>query len=697
MSRTLTSLSRIDRRRLRLPIRQWILPKAQRRVEAIGISPKSRMPPGTATREPPKPAGRRTGREAEFGGGIESLRRGLSVKCSIVPHQAEKLGSRRRPFTTEEILQWADAHRKSTGRWPTVNSGPVLDAPGENWSAISGALTAGCRGLPRGSSLARLLAEQRSARNHMALPALTHKQIVAWADAHHLATGRWPSCESGAIRGAPGETWATLGGALKRGGRGLPGGESLAELLSRTRGLRPRNRLLPLSIPQILRWADMHFRRFRKWPSMESGRVVNASHEIWCNIDAALRGGFRGLPGGSSLATLLVEQRGIRARRHLPPFSISRILIWADRHFERTGDWPRRDSGTVVDADGETWQGISDALQRGDRGLPGGSSLATLLEVKRGRPHAGHRPPLTVQQILRWADHHHDRTGRWPNATSGKVLADETETWGAINVALVTGLRGLRAGSSLPNLLGKRRGYQHAFNGTPLSVSQVLSWADAHKRRTGKWPTKSAGLIPGTKNDSWKKIDAALANGQRGLAGGSSLAKLLAERRDHRNIAALPRLTVVQILSWVDRHKQRTGSWPQKSSGAIADAPGETWAAIQAALRAGRRGLPEGLTIAHLLAQYRGLKHPDLRSKLSVPKLVAWAQAHRERAGVWPTLHSGAIIEASGETWRKVDAALRNGLRGLAGDSSLSRLLAERCGAPYRKCRPSQGRSRAAT
>src|SRR5437762_259510 len=88
----------------------------------------------------------------------------------------------RRLLTVEQVLQWADSHHRATGKWPNVKSGSVLNASEENWSAISGALTVGCRGLPRGSSLARVLAEQRGVRNQTALPPLTHHQVIAWAD-----------------------------------------------------------------------------------------------------------------------------------------------------------------------------------------------------------------------------------------------------------------------------------------------------------------------------------------------------------------------------------------------------------------------------------------------------------------------------------------------------------------------------------
>jgi hypothetical protein len=40
-------------------------------------------------------------------------------------------------------------------------------------------------------------------------------------------------------------------------------------------------------------------------------------------------------------------------------------------------------------------------------------------------------------------------------------------------------------------------------------------------------------------------------------------------------------------------------------------------------------------------------------------------------------VRSGPIEEAPDETWQVVEAALQGGLRGLPGDSSLARLIAE--------------------
>jgi hypothetical protein len=145
--------------------------------------------------------------------------------------------------------------------------------------------------------------------------------------------------------------------------------------------------LPPFTVEQILAWADAHHRRTRRWPIAGSGAIAEAPGETWAAVDAALRDGRRGQPGGSSLARLLGEQRGIRNRMALPPFTVEQILAWADAHFQRTGNWPRRSSGPIAEAPGETWLAVHSALQQGDRGLPGGSSLARVLaEHRQQRP-----------------------------------------------------------------------------------------------------------------------------------------------------------------------------------------------------------------------------------------------------------------------------------------------------------------------
>src|SRR5205085_3010793 len=111
-----------------------------------------------------------------------------------------------------------------------------------------------------------------------------------------------------------------------------------------------------------------------QWPRADSGVIAEADFDTWSAVNQALRVGVRGLPGGSSLARLLEEQRGVRNRKHLAPLTVRRILQWAEAHYRRSGRWPNSQSGSIPEAPGETWRRVDGALRNGARGHRGGSS-----------------------------------------------------------------------------------------------------------------------------------------------------------------------------------------------------------------------------------------------------------------------------------------------------------------------------------
>jgi hypothetical protein len=106
---------------------------------------------------------------------------------------------------------------------------------------------------------------------------------------------------------------------------------------------------------------------------------------------------------------------------------------------------------------GQTWQSVNQALVRGNRGLPGGSSLSKLLAPRRGGRGRPKAEALTVEQILGWADRHRCRTGGWPSRSAGPVLGAPGLTWAALDIALARGFRGLPGGTSLARLLREHR------------------------------------------------------------------------------------------------------------------------------------------------------------------------------------------------------------------------------------------------
>jgi hypothetical protein len=63
----------------------------------------------------------------------------------------------------------------------------------------------------------------------------------------------------------------------------------------------------------IVALADLHFKQTGPWPQCESGPVRSSAvpGETWARLNDALIVGCHGLPGGSSMAKLLMTHRGV--------------------------------------------------------------------------------------------------------------------------------------------------------------------------------------------------------------------------------------------------------------------------------------------------------------------------------------------------------------------------------------------------
>jgi hypothetical protein len=82
------------------------------------------------------------------------------------------------------------------------------------------------------------------------------------------------------------------------------------------------------------------------------------------------------------------------------------------------------------------------------------------------------------------------------------------------------------------------------------------------------------------------------------------------QRPERKRLCGRPRLRVGQVLAWAIEHYRRTGQWPTQRCGPVVGAPGETWGALDEALRNGHRGFRGGDTLAMLLRRYRrGARH----------------------------------------------------------------------------------------
>lgn len=617
--------------------------------------------------------------------GLRGRSGGSSLPKLLMQKRGKLPGSTRPRLTVDQILSWADAHYRRHAHWPHLKSGRVDGAGGRestSWRAIHAALVNGHRGLPGGSSLPKLLNERRGRLRGTDKPRLAIRQILAWADDHFKRHGRWPRSSSGAVRrpaGRTSEAWSAVDHALKAGTRGLRGGSSLAKLLKKKRGKSWANSGARLTVDQILAWADAHFKRYNRWPHAQFGpvdRTFGANNETWRRIDDALQRGGRRLPGGSSLARLLTEERGRLWGSNKPRCTLQQVLAWVKKHRKRTGTWPNKQSGPLIGAPGKTWSAIDAALknygdERGRR-----ITLANLLSETYGKRNLANLPPLTIKQILAWADEHRKRTGAWPQKKkSGPVYDTPGESWPAIDSYLRRGTRGLPAIGGLAALLDKYRNIRNKANAPPVTIEQILAWADAHHRRTGEWPTAQSGAVRGVPNENWMSINGSLQFGRRGLRTRISLAQCLVKYRGKRDLRNPPRLFAKQILAWADAFYKRRGDWPSRHTGRLEEDRQETWSAINAALANGTRGLRGHSSLVKLLSKHHGTLYRRKGLPLKRSQILDWAAAHHELTGKLPTKKSGPVRDIPGETWAAIDASLRVGSRTLPGRSSLAELL----------------------
>jgi len=395
-----------------------------------------------------------------FRDGKRGLPRAGSLLRFLEKSVGRSLGRDEPPLSTDQILNWADAHHRHAGKWPTAQSGQVRSAPSETWSAINSALGKGFRGLPRGTSLSKLLRAHRGAIGHASerVADFAIKDILAWADAHHRKAGKWPNQHSGRHFEPPYFSWATIYNALRDGACGVRRGYTLSHLLRDHRGVSFRENLpYRLTEKEILAWADESHRRKGHWPITRSGPVSGRPGLTWFHIDSSFRYGLHGLPKSGSLLQLLERHRGVRNRKRPPPLTLKQIHAWIKGHHRRTGEWPMILSGPIKESPGESWRAVNAALWGGLRGLKQRSTLARVVATIRGvAGDPARKRALKLADVILWAKAHFRRTGAWPDAYSGRVADARGVTWFEIDEALRNGWRGLPKSRSLAILLADK-------------------------------------------------------------------------------------------------------------------------------------------------------------------------------------------------------------------------------------------------
>lgn len=292
-----------------------------------------------------------------------------------------------------------------------------------------------------------------------------------------------------------------------------------------------------------------------------------------------------------------------------PNLSDSIIKYAILKYHEQHGMAPTPNSGDATPYFGypETWKAVQIALNNGYRGLTGKSSIpkiAQALGISRRRAKPGTRymskkETNTIKNAIR--KYVATNQGRRPIASG-----DATPYFG-FRVTWFTVNRWLRdTGTNLKTIAESMR-FKTSIDEltnqpikptwvSPKAIKQAMKlYFMEHKQ----WPTAHSGNATpyfGFRV-TWAAVQSALYNGFHGLPGGSSLAKF---RYANGLDSPKPPLTPELILEAVNKFRKVHGKNPSYIRGNATPYFGfpETWAAINAALFVGGRGMPGGSSLS---------------------------------------------------------------------------------------------------
>jgi len=225
-----------------------------------------------------------------------------------------------------------------------------------------------------------------------------------------------------------------------------------------------------------------------------------------------------------------------------------------------------------------------------------------------------------------------------------------------------------------------------------------MRWVKLFHEKEHKWPSTrdkvvwekdGAGQWNVVPNMSWLMIHQGLYTARYGL--GSQKKMTLTQFRHLHGLHS--NLSEEKIIGWMKLHYEKEGDWPHQTSprvwdrnaGEWTEVKGETWQAINLALRAAGRGLLKKSSLAQLRTAHGLTDPPKDHNPLSEEKIVKWIELYREKEANWPSRYGkvvwdkdaeGKWVRVGDETWTSIDRALYHGHRGLeeSKGSSIAKL-----------------------
>lgn len=630
--------------------------------------------------------------------------RGLKAGEDQVTNLAEFLDSyveeEVEDLSEQKILVWAQAHRKLHGEYPKVSTlGSVEGSPEDTWKSLDFALERGIRGLAKRKPKDSLywFLERKvgiAAATRKATP-VSDASIIEWARQFVAEHGRFPDSQSGQVPGVT-ITWEEITLALEHGTRGLAGNRTLASVLENA-GVRDPAAVDAVEAPKATEDSQerLDHSAVMEVVLADSGPIAPVA-EAAAHLEVVAADVVPAeMSEVSSVVTSAVDEKSVDTSQ---PEELA--VAAQSEEFELVAPDPAMLAAQAAAIAAQA-QALAEPVQRqrGRRQKQEQQDLFALQSANVPEASAAIEASASVEEAVeevlfsredlsQWITSHYAFFRELPTIRSGKISASGNRlSWHQVQNVLIQGWDDVPAGTSLSIYLKKYR-----FNHIPLTVEKVLSWIDEYRLYAGEYPdTEGTEMILGASGETWKDIDRALREGQRGLPSGQETCTLAEFIKRHRLAKDKPKgtkpvlsnLNQSAIIAWAREFERATGRLPRVTDGTI---PGttETWAGINAAMSDGTRGFESGSTLRDFLA-----KHLDAAPRVGRPKsagkvinranLLHWIEEYREENAEFPEMTSGKIPNTP-FSWRAVAAALAKGENDLPGGSSLKQFIYDEFG-----------------
>lgn len=177
------------------------------------------------------------------------------------------------------------------------------------------------------------------------------------------------------------------------------------------------------------------------------------------------------------------------------PISTNQIIEMINEYKCQTGDYPTQRSNLV-------WKSIDEALRTGLRGLPIIGGLSKFISIEFKIITRATKPPLTQENVKLMAINHYEKTNKWPNQYSGKILLasklnyEPSLTWAAIYQAIHGKLRGWPIEKDdLALFLAREFDIINHTNRPEITHTLISNLIINYKTKFNKYPNCKSGWI----------------------------------------------------------------------------------------------------------------------------------------------------------------------------------------------------------